>query len=245
MNPAQVLFLDLDSTLLDNEPHYEHAIVGTCRKIASSNPELSQSQLVEANSIIWQDYWAEVESKWRLGDLDGASVSLEAWRRTLQACGCNDESTAHLAYQTAKQLGRQAYRLFDDVLELFTVARKAGIPLALITNGASDTQREKLSVLGIEHWFNAIVISGEVGVAKPDPAVFDLTLANFVVEPQNVWHVGDNLMTDVGGAQAAGLTAVWLNRTESSRADGDPEPDIEIHALSNLTVLLRNQVKPS
>lgn len=238
MKPVHALFFDLDSTLLDNSHHQEEAIVGTCLKIASSQPDLNESQLVWANSKVWQDYWPTVEDNWTLGSLDGASVSLEAWRRTLRACGCNDESTARFASQTASQLGRESYRLFDDVLQLFTSVRRAGIRLALITNGASDTQREKLRVLGLEHWFETIVMSGEVRVAKPDPSIFDLALDRLSVAPEDVWHVGDSLTTDVAGAKAAGLTAVWLNRSGYSRNEGDPEPDIEIHSLTKLSALL-------
>ena len=237
MKPVRALFFDLDATLLDGSGLQE-SIVRTCGKIAASQPGLDAARLLAANSEVWQRYWPEVEDKWTLGALDGASVSLEAWRRTLRACGCNEESVARLASQTHRQHAREAHRLFDDVRELFTSVRRARIPLALITNGASDAQRGKLRALGIEHWFDAVVISGEVGIAKPDASVFGLALDKLAVERENVWHVGDSLTTDVAGANAAGLSAVWLNRSGLSRGEGDPEPDVEIRSLSNLMALL-------
>jgi FMN phosphatase YigB (HAD superfamily) len=121
---------------------------------------------------------------------------------------------------------------------LFAAAKRARVPLALITNGPSDTQRGKLRVHGLEHWFEVVVISGEVGVAKPNASVFDLALNQLLVERENVWHVGDSLTTDVAGAKAAGLTAVWINRSGRVRRAGDPEPDLEIRSLSNLMGLL-------
>ena len=136
------------------------------------------------------------------------------------------------------QLANMAHRLFDDVQEILAAAGRARVPLALITNGASDDQREKLRALGIEQCFGGIVISGEVGVAKPDPAAFAIALDALAVGPQGVWHVGDNLATDVAGARAAGLTAVWLNRTGRLRSEQEPAPDIEIRSLSELTPLL-------
>ncbi len=237
MKPVRALFFDLDATLLDGSGLQE-SIVRTCGKIAASQPGLDAARLLEANSEVWQRYWPEVEDKWTLGALDGASVSLEAWRRTLWACGCNEEAMAQLASQTHGQLAREAHRLFDDVRELFTELRRARLPLALITNGASDAQRGKLRALGIEHWFDAVVISGEVGIAKPDTSVFNLALDKLAVERENVWHVGDSLTTDVAGAKAAGLTAVWLNRRGLSRREGDPEPDVESRSLSNVMALL-------
>jgi len=237
MKPFQALSFDLDETLLDGSG-LRDSIIRTCGMIAASHPELGAARLVEANGEIWPGYWRTIEEKWTLGALDGASVSLGAWRLTLRACGCNDESIARLASETHLQLGREAHRLFDDVRELFACAKKARVPLVLITNGASDTQRDKLRVLGMQHWFDVVVISGEVGVAKPDPSTFVLALGKLLLEPKNVWHVGDSLTTDVAGAKAAGLTAVWLNRSGRIRRGGDPEPDLEIRSLSNLTGLL-------
>ena len=237
MKPFQALSFDLDETLLDGSG-LRDSIIRTCGTIAASHPKLGAARLVEANGEIWPGYWRTIEEKWTLGALDGASVSLGAWRLTLRACGCNDESIARLASETHLQLGREAHRLFDDVRELFASAKKARVPLVLITNGASDTQRDKLRVLGMQHWFDVVVISGEVGVAKPDASTFVLALGKLLPEPKNVWHVGDSLTTDVAGAKAAGLTAVWLNRSGRIRRGGDPEPDLAIRSLSNLTGLL-------
>jgi len=237
VKPVQALFFDLDETLLDGSG-LQDSILRTCGKIATSQPGLDATRLVEANSEVWRGYWPEVEDNWTLGTLDGASVSLEAWRRTLRACGCHDESLAWFASQTHGLFGREAYRLFDDVRELFTSVKEARIPLALITNGASDTQRDKLRALDLEHWFDVVVISGEAGLAKPDPIAFGLALDKLAVEPKNVWHVGDSLTTDVAGAKMAGLTAIWLNRRRLPRREGDPEPDVEIYSLLDLTALL-------
>jgi putative hydrolase of the HAD superfamily len=129
--------------------------------------------------------------------------------------------------------------LFDDVQDLFASAMRAGISLSLVTNGAPDTQRDKLRALNIECWFDAVVISGEVGVAKPDACAFGLALDRLAVERENVWHIGDSLTNDIAGAKAAGLTAVWLNRGGLLRGEDDPEPDVEIRSLSNLMASLR------
>ena len=236
MNSVQALFFDLNDTLLDGSGSRE-AIIRTCREIAAAQPGLDPTRLFEANSEVWQAYQPAVEDKWTLGVLDGEAVSLEAWRRTLSACGCNDESLARLARETHRQHGREALRLFDDVQELFSLLR-TGLSFALITNGASDTQRDALRVLGIEHYFGAVVISGEIGIAKPDPPVFGFALEKLGVEPQSVWHVGDSLKTDVAGAKAAGITAVWLNRHAVPWKEGDPKPDFEIRSLKELAALL-------
>jgi putative hydrolase of the HAD superfamily len=66
------------------------------------------------------------------------------------------------------------------------------LPLAIITNGASGSQRDGLGILGNEHWISAVVISGEVHMAKPDPAIFAIAIEKLGVKPEEVWHVGDS-----------------------------------------------------
>lgn len=236
MTAVQALFFDLDGTLLDGSGHHE-AILRTCRRIASDQLGLDADRLLAANDEVWQQYWPEVADKWTLGVLDGTHVSLGAWRRTLRLCGCTDDAIARLARETYAQYRRESLRLFDDVPELISLLRRR-VSLALVTNGASDTQRENLRVLDIEHRFAAVVISGEVGVAKPDARIFRLALDELGVLPENVWHVGDDLNTDVAGAKAAGLTSVWLNRGSDPGTAGAPKPDYEIRSMRDLAALL-------
>ena len=81
------------------------------------------------------------------------------------------------------------------------------------------------------------MISAEVGVAKPDARIFEFALRALGVEPENVWHVGDDLNADVAGAKGASLTAVWLNRRGNLRTGDGPKPDYEIRSLRQLPVL--------
>ncbi len=235
MKPVRVLCFDLDDTLLDGSGSQE-AILRTCSQLVAATG-VDATRVFEANSKVWQSYWPEIEDKWTLGVLSGTAVSLEAWRRTLLACGCDDEALAQFARKIHSQHKTEALRLFDDVQQLFNLLKPC-LPFALITNGASDTQRNALDILGIEQLFDAIVISGEVGIAKPDPSIFALALHKLGVGPEKAWHVGDSLRTDVAGALGTGLTAVWLNRGGVGRKEGDPKPDYEIRSLRELTALL-------
>ncbi len=91
-------------------------------------------------------------------------------------------------------------------------------------------------VLGIEQMFDVVVISGEVGVAKPDASVFAFALHKLGVEKENAWHVGDSLRTDVAGALGAGLTAVWLNRFHAPLETPKSRPAISEFSQSVLKV---------
>lgn len=232
---VQAISFDLDETLLDGSK-FRETVVQTCNQLAIATG-LDANQLLEANGKVWESYWPQVEEKWTLGSLSGRDLSLEVWRLTLLACGRADEHLARLALETHIQNRDKTLRLFDDAQKTIDVL-KPRFRLALITNGASDTQRSRLSLFRLEKTFDAVIISGEVGVAKPDRSVFALALQKLGVGKENVWHVGDSLKTDVAGAVGAGLTAVWLNRTGVRRKDDDPRPDHEIRSLSELAPLV-------
>jgi putative hydrolase of the HAD superfamily len=232
---VQALSFDLDETLLDGS-RLQETVVKTCGQLAKATG-IDAKSLLEANIRAFQSYWPEVEEGWTLGTLSGREVSEEVWRRTLLACGRDDEPSVQLATETHSQLRRNSLRLFDDVEELFK-SIKSRIRLAIITNGASDTQRGSLRLLGIENLFDAIVISGEFGSAKPDTSIFNSATEKLGVKKENACHVGDSLKTDVVGAIGAGITAVWLNRTGIQKKEGDPIPDHEIRSLRELVPLI-------
>ncbi len=115
--------------------------------------------------------------------------------------------------------------------------------LGLVTNGLTTVQRMKIDRLGLGTWFDAIVISEEVGVAKPDPAIFDLAFnqLNAVRGPRDrraqTVMVGDSLSSDMAGARAAGIATCWYNPHRQARP-ADLDLTYEIHALADLIGVL-------
>ena len=81
--PVRALLLDLDGTLLA-DGWYSDTLVQASREVAATHPGLDAARLAEANGSAWDAYWPRIEERWTLGKLDGASVRLEAWRRTLR-----------------------------------------------------------------------------------------------------------------------------------------------------------------
>ena len=99
--------------------------------------------------------------------------------------------------------------LTDDVRQTLAELRRRGLKLGVITNGPSAMQRRKLAVLGLEHAFDAILVSGEEGVRKPDAEIFRRALERCGVAAHEALFVGDHPVADVEGAHRAGLRAVW------------------------------------
>lgn len=114
-----------------------------------------------------------------------------------------------------------------------------GVRLGVVTNGNGERQRVKARQLGLSRWMSAgaIVVSEDVGLAKPDPAIFALGARRIGVPAAACAFVGDSIATDVRGAQAAGMTAVWVNRRDAPLPAGATfamaRTDADLRALFN------------
>jgi putative hydrolase of the HAD superfamily len=115
-----------------------------------------------------------------------------------------------------------------------------GLKLAIASNGWSKLQRRKLDALGVEDFFDVILIEEEVGIEKPDPRMFQLVSAALKISPRQIWHVGDHPVNDVLGSSLAGLEAVWMARTDRWPLDSD-QPRMRINSLVELVSLVRGR----
>jgi putative hydrolase of the HAD superfamily len=105
--------------------------------------------------------------------------------------------------------------------------------LGVITNG-EEWQREKFEQLPITDLISHFVVSGAVGYEKPDVRIFDYALSLAGVAAPEAAMVGDELETDIAGAKAAGMRAVWFNHW-GGHLDGDSvPPDAVIYRFDEL-----------
>jgi HAD superfamily hydrolase (TIGR01549 family) len=103
---------------------------------------------------------------------------------------------------------------------LLRTLRGLRIKTVVLTNGGSSAQREKLVRLGVDRLVDAVVISDEIGHAKPASAAFDAALQAVAGRAGTAAAVGDDLEADIEGALAAGLGgAVWLTTSDRTPPD--------------------------
>lgn len=233
MPRTTAVLLDFDDTLVDNS-FVPAAVERACSTVADSVDGLDRAVLLRANSEAWMAYWPGAEGRCWLGELDMLDVSREVWRRALAKCGCEDPGVVDLAFDTHQRVAQEMDRLFDDVTEFLAALRCSQLPVALVTNSSSRSQRARLAAIGLDEAFDHVVISGELGVAKPDAAIFLEALDRLGVAASEAWHVGDSLSTDVAGAAAAGLRSVWLNRSRRPIDPGGPTPSLHVSTLDGL-----------
>jgi putative hydrolase of the HAD superfamily len=166
------------------------------------------------------DYPAE------LGDLLGP-VSDEELARFQDA--------EHAAWRPARSLVSSAHALLR-------VLRDRGLRLAVVTNTWPDPPklvRREFDELGVTPLVDAVVLSGEVGARKPEPAIFEAALAALGVAAEDAVFVGDRLVDDVAGAAAVGMTTVQALWFRVDDGPGAAEPDYLAFAPGDLLAVLR------
>jgi putative hydrolase of the HAD superfamily len=139
-------------------------------------------------------------------------------------------------YVAAKERIADEVQPFPEAVATLRALRGLGIRVGVLTNGPSGFQRRKLDVSGLGPELDAIAISGELGVAKPERAAFDKALALLDTRAEETAMVGDSLENDVLGAMNAGLAAaVWM----PGKRTGDLPPGAHLaRELTEVPLLL-------
>lgn len=232
----EALLLDFDGTLVDWLGAVEAGIHAGAAQLALLHG--LDAAAVAARTLAFEAEVFEMHAAgWTLGGVGAPELQQAIWRRALDEYGLDDAAAEVLA-AAHWQAELAAYRAYDDVAAFVVAAADAGIRTALVTNGPGGVQRAKLAQIGLTDAFDAVVVSAEVGAAKPDTLIFETALAALGVDAAQAWHVGDSLDYDIAGAQAAGLGSVWVNRGAWTRGRDQPAPDREVTSLDELTRLL-------
>jgi len=111
--------------------------------------------------------------------------------------------------------------------------------LGLLSN-FDDAQcgREVLADTGVAELFEAVIISAEVRLRKPDPRIFRRMLEMLELAPHEVLYVGDTPRDDVWGAYQVGIPTVWISKGAAVLPEGIPQPRFIINELSELPRVL-------
>ncbi|MBL1417541.1 MAG: pyrimidine 5'-nucleotidase [Moritella sp.] len=112
------------------------------------------------------------------------------------------------------------------------------VNMGIITNGFTELQRVRLEKTGLKDVFAPLVISEQVGIAKPDIGIFEHALTHMGdIQREQVLMVGDNPHSDILGGMNAGFDTCWLNSENSALPDGI-KPSYQVTSLTQLQSLL-------
>jgi FMN phosphatase YigB (HAD superfamily) len=111
--------------------------------------------------------------------------------------------------------------------------------LGLLSN-FDDAQcgREVLLDTGVADLFEAVIISAEAGLRKPNPQIYQRILTMLQLRPHEVLFVGDTPREDVLGPRIAGMRVAWVNKRGEPLPEGIPQPDFTVADIAELPALL-------
>ncbi|HYW27361.1 MAG TPA: HAD family hydrolase [Terriglobales bacterium] len=247
-----VLF-DLDDTLLQDQPWVEEAMLLACEPAGSVGvaPAMLSRAIREQARSLWgasstYPYCSRVGiSSWEglVSDTPGPGTEAGAlaawlpeyrrlaWEGALASLDVDDTVMARSLSERYRRIRRSRYRLLDGAVPILDGLRGGPGPrLGLVTNGPSDLQHEKIDSTGIRDRFQIVLVSGDLGTGKPDPAIFDRAVATLGVWSGSAIMVGDSLDRDIAGARAAGLTTLWISHGARLPA-GAIVPDLVVSDL--------------
>ncbi|WP_406688982.1 HAD family hydrolase [Saccharopolyspora sp. ID03-671] len=228
INPAQIkaVCLDIDDTLLDSR--------------SAARSSLRELLGTDRAWPVWQRTTDRYYGRFVTGQLTFDDMCVERTRAFFAAFGERIDHDEARRRETRRMAAMQrAWGLFDDVVDTLDWMRATGLKLAAVTNAPGAYQRKKLAAVGLADAFDAVVISGEIGIAKPDPRIFHTACERLGLQPSEVAHVGDRLSTDARGATRAGLRGIWLNRDQipAPRTRGADTHDADTHDAGEVATI--------
>lgn len=167
-------------------------------------------------------------------------VRVDHWEESLQETvgSISTRSMAAQCYYLWKRCRLELLSLSPEICLLLKELRST-YKLLLLTNGETQTQREKVEAARCKEFFDAIVIGGEHAEQKPLLSIFRLSFGMLEVEARDCVMVGDSLDTDIQGGFNAGVRAtVWISRTGGAALEDSVKPDYTIPTVLDLPEVL-------
>lgn len=238
----RLLCLDAGFTLLSPRRTLADALSGV---LAEDGHAITEDELRaawdEADRFFWDEYHTPGNDTWT----DDQRIE-EYWRRyhgiMLERLGVQGRREM-LDRILSSQFSTDSWEPYPDVQPALEAVRAMdGVQIGVVSDWGSNLHGI-VTELGLDRWVDFVLPSGQVGVAKPNPAFYRMALDRAGVQPQDALMVGDSYRADVRGAWGAGMDAVWLDRHEGMTITpaGEPMPaDVRrIRSLDELPELVR------
>lgn len=236
--PRAILF-DLDDTLISAYGRPRDAWAKVLAEFAGLIAPLSVDEAVDAVQAYATTFWSDTSrhKEWRLRLLDARREIVGGALRATGRYGADgpDIDTVHTIADRFSRLREEEMKPFPGAYECLDRLKELGIRLALVTNGAAETQRAKIVRFALEHRFDHIQIEGEHGFGKPEDRAYRHAMAALGMAPPDTWMVGDNLEWEVAAPQRLGIYAIWFDAYGAGLPpDSSVRPDRIIRALPEL-----------
>jgi len=210
MKTYELLLLDADETLFDFKRAEAFALEGAF----TERGLVATPETVARYDAINKEIWRRLER----GEIDQATLKVERFALLFAGLGGSLDA-ADFSELYLEWLGRGSFLL--PGAEELCAHLAAKYRLAIVTNGIAKVQRLRFEASPIRRHFGAIVISEEVGAAKPQPAIFARACeAMGVSDKSKVLMIGDSLTSDIAGGAAFGVDTCWLSPNHATVGGG-------------------------
>ena len=130
-------------------------------------------------------------------------------------------------------------RPYPDVIPTLTTLKDLGIRLGILSDGLVEIQEKRLKALGISRFFDFTVFSEEIGINKPSPKVFKYALKVANTSPRESAMVGDNVKTDIYGANRVGMLSIWIRRGRFKDISPSSNKELPKFVINKLDQILK------
>ncbi|MBS4539265.1 YjjG family noncanonical pyrimidine nucleotidase [Clostridium sp. D2Q-11] len=198
----EVIIFDADGTLFDFEKAERYALEMSMNHYRYEYDEKKHlSKYKKHNNAVWNDFEKE--------RISAKDLKIERFRRFFEEMGMSiDPSPFSLKYMDFLKEGSF---LLKGAAELVRDLHK-DFRLVMLTNGLSAVQNVRIRNSSIAHYFEDIIISEEVGVAKPNTKIFSHTLEKIkYIDKDKIVIIGDSLKSDIKGGNDFGIDTIWYN----------------------------------
>ena len=181
----------------------------------------------EINTKIWKEF--------EEGKITSDDLKIERFQRLIDKLNLSDDAT-RLSELYVKFLSQGSF-LYEDTKDLLDYLSK-NYKLGIITNGLADVQHKRIRESDVGHYFDDVIISDEIKIAKPNPEIFEYALKSLNHDDKSsVLMVGDSLSSDIKGGLNASIDTCWCNLANKIN-NTDIVPKYEINNLLDLKNIL-------
>jgi putative hydrolase of the HAD superfamily len=131
-------------------------------------------------------------------------------------------------------ISRKRLRLYPQVQETLDQLR-THYRMAVVSDAQSAYSVPELRAVGLAHYFNPIIVSGDYGYRKPDSRLFQKALDALQVRPEQALFLGNDLYRDIFGAQQVGMKAIFISYNQDNTPYQKISPDYTINRFAELT----------
>lgn len=231
MQKYEVLFFDLDHTLWDYEKNSTEALSDLYTKYKLEETETITLDLFlktfeKVNSKLWNNY--------NKGHIGRDYIREKRFLQILDTFGIRDEKMSNYMSEEYLNSCPQKTHLFPHTFEVLNYLKER-YRLFILTNGFNDVQKIKITNSKLDTYFEGMITSDSSGHRKPSKEIFDYAMLRAKTQNHQSLMIGDNLTTDIKGAQSAEIDAVFFNPQKNKHK---ASINYEIDCLSQLMDIL-------